>query len=180
VIWGGLYRLYLMINHAQRAIGVSAISSTLWFRLLSRITTFFRSCLDILSRQRSGFSRAGAVRNDRSSWSQFGCIYERRPTRIIALARRKPLDLDCSAPCNFMACSEFAGTHCIRRVVDKSIRRREETASVADHVTVHWLSIILAFIASFHHHHKGSKRCPIPVHILQFLETRYDTPGRGS
>jgi hypothetical protein len=40
VIWGGLHGLYLMINHAQRAIDVSAISSTLWFRLLGRITTF--------------------------------------------------------------------------------------------------------------------------------------------
>lgn len=40
VIWGGLHGLYLMINHAQRVIGDSAISSTLWFRLLSRITTF--------------------------------------------------------------------------------------------------------------------------------------------
>jgi alginate O-acetyltransferase complex protein AlgI len=61
VIWGGLHGLYLMINHAQRAIGVSAISSTLWFRLLSQITTFLAVLVAWIFFRASDLASAGRV-----------------------------------------------------------------------------------------------------------------------
>ena len=61
VIWGGLHGLYLMINHAQRAIGGSAISSTLWFRLLSRMTTFLAVLVAWIFFRASDLASAGRV-----------------------------------------------------------------------------------------------------------------------
>jgi hypothetical protein len=61
VIWGGLHGLYLMINHAQRAIGPSAISSTLWFRLVSRITTFLAVLVAWVFFRASDLASAGRV-----------------------------------------------------------------------------------------------------------------------
>lgn len=61
VIWGVLHGLYLMINHAQRAIDVGAISSMLWFRLLSRITTFSAVLLAWIFFRASDLESAGRV-----------------------------------------------------------------------------------------------------------------------